>query len=684
MSYLRSFEVVTEYSHSVDVTVRREPYLLPRVVLNIIVTHSNFVPKREEMKKIATLTFSLLLTCGIAFASSPKDSDAQPAKPAKPAIPAKPKAAKAAEKSDSAIAAEIEELRQAMQVQQEQLQTLKEELAKRDRQIDEARDAAAAANARAADASTKATEAANTSAELRSAAATLNTKVADLKTSNDALKTTVATVASETGAGSPAGEEGPASIRFKGITITPGGFLAAESVFRSRATGGDINTPFTGIPFPNNDLSKVSEFNASGRQSRLSFLFEGKADSVAVTGYYELDWLGACATSNNRQSNSYCMRQRQIWGQAALPSGWTFAGGQLWSLATERKKGLDLRTENLPMTIDPQYNVGFTWARQYGFRVTKNIGDKVVVGVSVEGPQTTLTNHGSPTPTLYASPGNGGGLFNGFDGTGYSLNKTPDFVFKAAIDPGWGHYEIFGVLSTFRDRIYPCAVSPTVLALPSFCAGGAQGTSTGAFNNSTTGGGIGVNLRAPIIKKYADAGIHIFGGDGVGRYSSAQMPDVTIRPDGTLSLIKGGSALGTLELHPSPKFDVYFNYGVEYAYRAAYGYTNITTLANVPVGYGSPLFNNSGCENFEGVPGAVNAPASNGTCTGDLRNVQEGTIGFWHQLYKGSRGGVRWGLQYSYLTKNTWSGNNNTPTAPGVNGKAVDNMLLTSFRYFIP
>jgi hypothetical protein len=648
-------------------------------VANIFLgTLSNFALEREEMKKIAALTISLFLTYGIALADTPKDADAQPAIPAQPA---KPRAAKNPDKSDSAIAAAIEELRQAVQAQQEQLQLLKEELAKRDRQIDEARDAAAAANARAAEASTKATEAVNTTAEVKSTAATLNTTVSDLKASNDAIKTTVATEQAEA---KKVEESGPASIRFKGITITPGGFIAAETVFRTRATSGDINTPFTGIPFPNNGLSRVSEFNATGRQSRLTFLFEGKADNVKATGYYELDWLGACASSNNRQSNSYCMRQRQLWGQAALSNGLTFTGGQMWSLATETKKGLDNRTEILPMTIDPQYNVGFTWERQYGFRVTKNIGDKAWVGFAVEGPQTTLTNHGSPTPLFFAAPGSGGGLFNATDATGYSVNQTPDFIFKAAFEPGWGHYEIFGILSNFRARIYPCAVNPAVLALPASCVGGAQGTSTNAFNSTATGGGIGVNLRAPIIKKYADAGIHFLGGDGVARYSSAQLPDVTVRPDGTLAPIKGGSALGTLELHPSPKLDVYFNYGVEYAYRAAYTYTNVTSGATVAVGYGSPLFNNSGCENFEGVPGGVNAPSSNGTCTGDLRNIQEGTAGFWHKIYSGPKGGVRWGVQYSYFVKNSWSGNNNTPTAPGINGKAVDNVVLTSFRYYIP
>jgi hypothetical protein len=34
--------------------------------------------------------------------------------------------------------------------------------------------------------------------------------------------------------------------------------------------------------------------------------------------------------------------------------------------------------------------------------------------------------------------------------------------------------------------------------------------------------------------------------------------------------------------------------------------------------------------------------------------------------------------------KNSWSGNNNTPTAVGVNAKGIDNMVFTSFRYYIP
>jgi len=34
-------------------------------------------------------------------------------------------------------------------------------------------------------------------------------------------------------------------------------------------------------------------------------------------------------------------------------------------------------------------------------------------------------------------PETAAGLYNAFDPTGYTVNKIPDFVFKAALDPGW-------------------------------------------------------------------------------------------------------------------------------------------------------------------------------------------------------------------------------------------------------
>jgi len=682
------------------------------------------------MKKLAALTLSLFLTYGTAFADTPKDTpkDAD-AQPARAATPAKAKAAKKADKSDSAIAAEIEELRQTLEAQQEQLSLLKEELAKRDRQIDAARDAAAAANARAAEASTKAIEAVNTTAAMKSTAETLNTTVANLKTSNEALKTTVASAQADE---KKASEEGPASIRYKGITITPGGFVAAETVFRNRAESADINTQFTGIPYPGNALSKVTENNFSARQSRLTLLASTKVGSATASGYYEADFLGAGTTSNNRQTNSYVFRQRQIWAQAAFENGWSFTGGQMWTLATETKKGIQNLREDLPLMIDPNYVVGFTWARQYGFRIVKDFGGKLALAVSLEGPQATIGGRGfslattttvgtaavaTTGNTFLNAPGNSGGLYNAFDPTGYSVNKAPDIIVKAAADPGFGHYELFGIVSTFRNRIYPCGVvgtnatdtAPPATTTTLTCAFQASlaPSSAGAFNDTRVGGGFGASALISVFNKKLDFGIKAVAGDGIGRYGSAQIADLTLRPDGTQALIRAAHGLVRAEFHATPKLDIYAYYGGEYGWRAAYqGYNSITitktpaipvtaTTPAVPAttttafklnqigGYGSPFANNSGCST-ENPPANQLTPSGGGTCAGDIRFIQEGTLGFWYKMYQGTKGRMQWGIQYSYVTKSGWSGNNNVPTGIGISPKAVDNMAWTSFRFYFP
>ena len=76
---------------------------------------------------------------------------------------------------------------------------------------------------------------------------------------------------------------------------------------------------------------------------------------------------------------------------------------------------------------------------------------------------------------------------------------------KLAFQPGFGHYEIFGLASDFRDRIYPNAT----LAKPN---------ALGAYNNSIWGGGWGANARWLFYQKHIETGLHFLGGKGVGRY----------------------------------------------------------------------------------------------------------------------------------------------------------------------
>ena len=629
-------------------------------------------------------------------------------------------------KAPALTAADVQALKDAIAAQQsaiaqqqQQIQQLRDELHQRDQAVQQAQSTAT-------DAASKASAAESQAAQQQQSVSELKNDVSDLKTNN---LNTVSTLQEVQKTAKEA--ESPVALHFKGITITPGGFVAAETVTRQRATEADINTPFNSIPYQGNALAHINESNFTARQSRLSLLAEGKTGPMKVTGYYEADFLGTGVTSNNRQSNSYVMRQRILFAQAALDSGWTFTGGQQWSLLTETRKGIANRTEVLPMTIDSQYQVGFGWARQYGFRVTKDFGGKFALGVSVEAPQATIggrgfstlstTNQGTASVTTIGNafvdgPGSGGGLYNFVDTTGYSFNKSPDFIVKAVADPGWGHYELYGVYSAFRNRVYPCAVvgtnatdtTPPATPTSITCAinGSTTSSAVGAFNDTRSGGGFGGSMRLPIAGKKAEFGLQGAYGDGIGRYGSAQIADLTLRPDGTQALVRTARALGEIVLHPNPKWDIYADFGGEYGWRTAFqGYDSISvvktpaipataTTTAIPAtttttfklnqigGYGSPFANNSGCST-ENPPTNQLTPSGGGTCAGDTRLILEGTLGFWHKITQGPKGGLRWGIQYSYFTRMGWSGNNGT-TGPGFSPKAVDNMVWTSFRYYFP
>lgn len=579
-----------------------------------------------------------------------------------------------ATRTDPAVVDQLNQLKQAIEAQQQQIQQLSQQVQSRDRQVQDLQQKLDQSQAQTSQAESKADAAASQTAEQQQTVTALKSDVTDLKNN-----TTNSALALQETQKLIHDAESPLAIHYKGITITPGGFLAAESVWRAHALGSDINTPFNSIPMPGAEADRLSEFFGSGRQSRISMLAEGKLSNATLRGYVEADFLSAGITSNNNQSNSYSLRQRQMWGQAALNNGLSFTGGQMWSLVTETKKGMDNRTEALPMTIDPQYNVGFSWARQYGFRVVQNFGNKFWLGASIENAQAIFSASGNSQNFVLGSAGTGGGLYNA--SATYSFNPSTDFVFKAAAEPGFGHFEVFGVVRRFRDRVYPGATAATPSA-------------AGAYDFSTTAGGIGANARVSLVHKHIDIGGHFLGGDGMGRYGSSGLPDVTVNPNGTLALLKSAQGLGTLEFHAA-KLDVYFNAGGEFVGRH-YEFNS----AGKTVGYGSPTANNLGCytEVVPGTPVAGQFPTSSSgflpsnpaNCTANTRNVLEGTAGFWYRFYKGPKGTIQVGPQYSYFMRNAWEAcGTSALTGPCVNSHLTaphgnENLFETSFRYYLP
>jgi len=599
-----------------------------------------------------------------------------------------PKPKKARPAAATLTAADVQALKDAIAAQQaalaqqqQQLQELRDELHRKDQVVQQAQTAAT-------DAATKADAAQSQATQQQQSVTELKGDVTDLKAN---MANTVVTI-QET---QKTASESPTALHFKGITVSPGGFLAAETVRRSRALAADVNTPFNSVTMPGASASNISEFFGSGRQSRVSMLAEGRLASAKISGYVEADFLSAGVSSNNNQSNSYSLRQRQAYGQAAFDNGWTFTGGQMWSLVTETKHGVDNRSEALPMTIDAAYTVGFSWARQFGMRLSKNFGNKAWFAVSMENPQATITTHGNASNFLVGSAGAGGGVYNGAvtactstvnsttgavtttcsPAANYAFNPSPDIIAKVVFEPGFGHYEIFGVYSRFRDRVFPC--EDQLATTP--CGTGTGPNASFAYNSSKNGGGIGANARWSFANKRVDFGLHGFGGSGVGRYGAGGLSDASVRADGTLDLIRNYQGLTTLEWH-GPKLDVYLNAGAEYNSRAA----GFDPVSGKYVGYGAPQFSNTGCFTETG-PGAGGfLPGGLSSCTADTRVLIEGTAGFWYKLYDGSKekvnkGRVQFGPQFSYVTRNAWSGSS-SPNEP----HGIDAMLFTSFRYYLP
>jgi len=605
---------------------------------------------KSQMKMVAAAILAASLVGTYAYAGDPP----QPAK----------KHVRKKEPPKPTIEEQINSLRQEFQGQ---IDGLKSDLAAKDAQLKQAQQAAADAQAAAQKAEADATAQQQAITENNSAVSSLQSTVTDLKANSVSLATTVS---DETSAIKKR-LENPEAIYFKGITLSPtGSFLAAETVWRQGGTGGGLNTQFTGIPLASSEAAQLSEFQGSGRQSRVALRAVGKLDRMTMTGYYEADFLSSGVTSNNNQSNSYTLRQRQLWADAKTAGGWDFSGGQGWSLATETTQGLTRGTEILPATIDPQYETGFVWTRQYSFRVSKDFSKKFFMGISAENAE-TLNPGGQNLPTnlLITTVGNTGGLYD--NQSNYSYNLTPDFVAKIAIEPGWGHWEIFGIGRSFRDRIYPTTGSP--------------------FNSTTWGGGGGAGFRAPLASKKVTIGLKGLYGEGVGRYGSSTISDITLRPDATISPLHGFSALSTLEMNPTNRLMLYFNYGGDYIgrdYACVDSKGNLeacTTAGAKEIGYGTYTVNMTGC-NTENASSAANASANPGTptnCGASTKDVQEFTAGEWYNLYSGPKGRLRFGLQYSWFERDLWSGAGGT-TNPGGGAKGTDNMFFTSFRYYLP
>jgi len=437
----------------------------------------------------------------------------------------------------------------------------------------------------------------------------------------------------------------------EGVNVMLGGFVAMETLYRSRSESADIGSSYNGVPFSNQPTAHMSEVRGSARQSRLSLLATGDVDSDTHLALYdEMDFLGAAQTANSNESNSYNLRIRHIYGTIDWDAlGLELLAGQNWSLATLNGKGITPRNEVIPATIDAQYVVGFNWARQPQIRLVKNWNREFWLAVSVENPQTTFApNAGTATGITATTTHAGGSLLANVNN--FSLNHVPDFVGKLAWEPVIGgsqplHVEALGIYRSFYDRV-------------SLASGNVLGLTAGNYNVNSDGGGIGGSIAWTVIPRTLDLQATALTGSGIGRYGSAQLPDVTLRPDGSLAPVQETTFMGGATWHATALLDLYAYGGQEQQQRKYYD------IGTQHLGLGNPSLNLAGCL-VEG-----------GACLPNLQTVNQVTAGFWWRMYQGKFGNFRFGAQYSYTHLAAFSG------AGGTRPTTDDDMIFTSFRYY--
>jgi len=417
-------------------------------------------------------------------------------------------------------------------------------------------------------------------------------------------------------------------------------FIEAASIFRTRNETADIASNWnTGIPMPNNPNYHLSEFRETAHQSRLALQALGSVDQdTKLTGDFEIDFQSAPANSNSVQSNSYGLRLRLAYAELNKQDwGTYFLGGQSWSFLTMFKQDMTPGEELIPLTIDAQYVPGFTWLRNPEVRVVQHLG-LVSVGLAAESPQAVVfSGPNAPlVPTTFNNPGG-----TGLNPTAnYSTDVGPDLVAKMTVDPGWGHFELYGLGRVFRSR-------------------------ANFSNHVIYGGGGGMGGIFPLIPKWLDFQADFLIGDGIGRYGSVGLPDVAVKPSGVLVPIPELQALLGLVGHPTDALDLYAYAGIEQASE-----TSFTVNGTLPFGYGNPLYSNAAC-----LHEAASVTAASTNCAANTSRVWQITGGFWWDVYKGDFGRLRVGGQGAYTERQVFAGIGGGPNTN-------EGIFMASLRYY--
>jgi hypothetical protein len=453
--------------------------------------------------------------------------------------------------------------------------------------------------------------------------------------------------AGPSGAGGPPGYSGsgsggvvvtgsaksPLSFKIGIADFTPFGFMDFTSVYRNETTGSSIGSSFGSVPYPNTEAAQLSETKFSAQNSRIGLRIDSTIQDTKVLGYLEADFLGNAAASLFVTSNADTLRMRNFF--VDLKNGqWEFLAGQDWSLLTPNRRGLSPVPSDIFYSndTDTNYQAGLTWARQPQIRLEYHPTNEVSLGVSVENPDQYVGTTAVLPSAFTASEVD-------TQAASTQPNLFPDVIGKAAYDTKavtglpW-HFEVGGLLSTFKVNTYTSTLNSTATA---------EGT-------GVTGG---VSLELVKGLTFIGTGFYSYGG---GRYLQGLAPDFIIKaPDATgnygIGLVKSDSTILGLEFAATPEDTVS-------AYWSTIGigrrYNQLSTGAYVGYGY----------------PGSSNSQNKSITET-SLAN----TYTFWKNP---SYGALQLIAQVAYLERTPWF------VAAGAPSKADMTMVFVDLRYVLP
>ena len=432
-------------------------------------------------------------------------------------------------------------------------------------------------------------------------------------------------------------EPGPSPLSFSiGSThITPVGFMDFTAVFRSKNVGSGLGTSFGTVPFANSVNGNLSEYRLSAQNSRLGARLDSQVRGFNLLGYLETDFLGFIPGNSAVTTNSNSLRLRLFWVRLSKPR-FEILAGQSWSMFTPNRRGISPLPADLFLTqdIDPNIQVGMTWARSPQLRLVFRPSETVTLGVSSEAAeQYAGGSAGSAAITLPSAlvPSYSGQLNTGSSGLSVP-SPNQDLIGKLAFDNKVGgrpfHVELAGILRRFKFY--------NPLTLQTFKA---------------AGGGGSLNLNVEAVKNLRLFSNNFYS-DGGGRYIFGQGPDLIIQGDGSPSLVRSYSMVHGLEYQATPKILLFAYYGGAYFQKNV----AIDPMTGGPVGYG-----------YSGSPSEHN------------RSLQQVTAGvsrtFWRDP---AYGALQLMTQYSYLFRQPWY------VAPAQLGEASLNMFYLNLRYAFP